>query len=208
MATPWWCIGRLPLGLDARTHAVRVDILGRRRGLGGLAAGLLLAAGMRPLAAAPEPAQVLLLRHARTEPGVGDPPGFRLDACGTQRQLSDEGRGQARRLGERLRRDGWVPQEVLSSRWCRCLDTGREAFGTVQPWTALDSFFEDRGREPAQTAALRRALAEIAPGRRVAWVTHMVNIQALTGEGVAMGEGLLISAGGGGWRVLRRVAAE
>ena len=34
----------------------------------------------------------LLMRHAQTEPGTGDPPGFRLDECGTQRNLDARGR--------------------------------------------------------------------------------------------------------------------
>ena len=66
---------------------------------------------------------VVVLRHAQTVPGIGDPPGFRLQDCSTQRNLSEEGRQQARRLGETLRRAGVKVDEVLSSRWCRCLDT-------------------------------------------------------------------------------------
>lgn len=171
-----------------------------------MAASILLAGGWAQAQGAPAPGEVLLLRHARTEPGIGDPPGFRLGECRTQRQLSDEGRQQARRLGERLRREGWTPQRVRSSRWCRCGDTAREAFGQVEDWPALDSFFEDRTGEPAQTAELRRTLAALPAQRREVWVTHMVNIAALTGENVAMGEGLLLEGGSG--RVLRRVAAE
>jgi phosphohistidine phosphatase SixA len=136
----------------------------------------------------------LLIRHAATEPGVGDPPGMRLGACATQRNLSAAGRAQAERLGPWLAAAGHVPQAVRSSRWCRCLDTARLAFGRVEPWDALDSFFDDRGREPAQTAALRQALAALPAGRVEAWVTHMVNIQALAGEAVAMGELLVVRA--------------
>ena len=47
--------------------------------------------------------QVVLVRHAATDPGVGDPPGMKLDDCSTQRNLSEEGRSEARRLGEALR---------------------------------------------------------------------------------------------------------
>ncbi|HMS81661.1 MAG TPA: histidine phosphatase family protein, partial [Burkholderiaceae bacterium] len=71
---------------------------------------------------------VLLLRHALTEPGVGDPPGFRIEACGTQRNLSAQGRAQAARLGASLRDAGVAIGPVRSSRWCRCLDTARLAF--------------------------------------------------------------------------------
>src|SRR4051794_13152888 len=64
--------------------------------------------------------QVILLRHALTEPGVGDPEGMDLAQCSTQRNLSDEGRGHARELGEAFRRHGVPVGRVLSSPWCRC----------------------------------------------------------------------------------------
>ena len=41
----------------------------------------------------------VLLRHARTVPGFGDPPGYRLDDCSTQRNLSEAGRAEARLFG-------------------------------------------------------------------------------------------------------------
>lgn len=136
----------------------------------------------------------LLLRHARTVSGVGDPPGFRLGDCGTQRNLSDEGREQARTLGAWFRARSLTPAAVRSSRWCRCLDTATLAFGRADPWSALDSFFDERASEPTQTRALAAALPAIARERFEVWVTHMVNIAALTGETVASGEAVLAQA--------------
>ena len=66
---------------------------------------------------------VALIRHAATTGGAGDPPGFRLDDCTTQRNLTDRGRAEARRLGERLRAEGIAVGKVLSSQWCRCRET-------------------------------------------------------------------------------------
>ena len=68
---------------------------------------------------------VALMRHA-IAPGVGDPAGFRLDDCTTQRKLSAQGRAQARAIGERFRANGITTAAVFSSQWCRCLDTARE----------------------------------------------------------------------------------
>src|SRR5215217_5950266 len=99
---------------------------------------------------------VVLLRHALTDPGVGDPPGFRLGACATQRNLSEQGRSDARRLGEELRERGVPVARLLSGPWCRCLDTARLAFGReaeVEP--ALANLFGRAERESAQVAALR-----------------------------------------------------
>jgi phosphohistidine phosphatase SixA len=130
---------------------------------------------------------VVLMRHASTEPGVGDPPGFRLDDCRTQRNLSDQGRDQSRRVGQLFASQGVVPAEVRSSAWCRCTDTARLAFGEHAVWPALNSFFQSTDG-PKQT---RQVLDELSTLRRpgiLVLVTHQVNITALTGEVPAMGE--------------------
>lgn len=138
---------------------------------------------------------VVLLRHAQTEPGFGDPPDFRIDQCSTQRNLSDEGRLQARRIGQWFTSRGLPPRAVRSSAWCRCKDTADLAFGSHQVWPALNSFFGSGGRE-TQTAQLRTALGRIPAGHFEVWVTHQVNMTALTGEGMTMGEGLVVDARG------------
>ena len=139
----------------------------------------------------------ILLRHARTSPGIGDPPGFTLEDCSTQRNLSDAGRTQARRFGLEFERRGIRVDEVRSSRWCRCLDTARLAFSRheVVPLEALDSFFTDGAAGGTQTAALRDHLGALPATRRVVLVTHMVNITTLTGEAPAMGEALIVRTG-------------
>lgn len=136
----------------------------------------------------------VLLRHALTDPGVGDPPGFRAGDCATQRQLSAAGRTQARRIGNWFRARGLGPTQVRSSAWCRCLDTATLAFGRVEPWPALDSFFGERSREGGQSAAMRAELGRIPPGRFEVWVTHQVNITAFIGESVEMGGAWLVRA--------------
>ena len=163
-----------------------------------LAVGAVAATGVR----AQEPAWqallaggcALLLRHAQTEPGVGDPPGFRLEQCNTQRNLSSAGREQALRIGEALRRRGVIFDEVLSSRWCRCVDTARLVAPAprTRVFEALNSTFNDRALEPPQSEALRRYLAGLRAPRRALLVTHQVNISALAQAFVAMGEGLVV----------------
>jgi phosphohistidine phosphatase SixA len=142
----------------------------------------------------------MLLRHARTTPGIGDPPEFRLDDCSTQRNLSTVGRAQARRFGAEFDRRGIRIDEVRSSRWCRCLDTARLAFPRheVRPLEALDSFFADDSTRGTRTAALRDYLGALPATRRAVLVTHMVNITALTGESPAMGEALIVRTGASG----------
>lgn len=150
------------------------------------------------------PAPVLVLRHATTDPGIGDPEGFQLDRCATQRNLSPAGRDEARAVGRRLRARGWMPRVIRSSRWCRCLDTaaliadGLDSALRPEPWPALDSFFGAAASRDAQTARLRARLATLREPGFELWVTHQVNISALTGRATAMGEGLWLAPAASG----------
>jgi len=151
--------------------------------------------------------QVVMIRHAATDPGVGDPKGFRLDDCATQRNLSAAGRNEARRIGASFRARGVRISRVLSSRWCRCLETARLAFGTVETWPPLDSFFSDRGRESGQTQAVRALVSERPALGNLVLVTHQVNIAALTGISPASGEMVILTpTGGGSFQVRGRLA--
>ncbi len=134
----------------------------------------------------------VLMRHAQTEPGVGDPPGFTLGQCRTQRNLSAEGREQSRRVGQVFQREGITFGAVRSSAWCRCTDTAQLAFGRAEVWPALNSFFQGQGDGTAQTRAVLQALATLRAPANWMLVTHQVNITALTGEFPAMGELFLV----------------
>ena len=145
-----------------------------------------------PWAELAKPGAIVLFRHA-TAPGIGDPPGFKLDDCSTQRNLSEEGRAEARRLGELFRSRGIRVGAVLHSQWCRTRDTARLAFGDqAREEPAFNSTFGARPGQPAQSAAARAVLAKWkGPGALVV-VTHQVNIQALAGVGAASAEGVVV----------------
>jgi broad specificity phosphatase PhoE len=134
---------------------------------------------------------ILLMRHAATDPGIGDPPGFRLGRCATQRKLSGRGRREAQALGAALREGGVAIGTVWSSRWCRCLDTARLAFGCVEPAPVLDSMFEEdsamRRARVARTLARLAQFPQTGKAGNMALVTHDVNIRALADESVAPG---------------------
>jgi phosphohistidine phosphatase SixA len=145
---------------------------------------------------------VALLRHARA-PGTGDPAGFRLGECATQRNLSAEGREQSRRIGAAFETQGVAVERVLSSRWCRALDTARLAFGDrTEPFPPLDSFFSDRTEGAGQTQAVRAAVASWRGPGVLALVTHQVNITALTGVFPAEGEVIVLRPGGGSFEIV------
>jgi len=135
---------------------------------------------------------VLLMRHAQTEPGVGDPPGFKLDVCATQRNLSAAGKQSAVRMGQWFRARSLQPQAVLTSAWCRCVDSANLAFGKSQLWAPLNSVFGDRLPLPDQTDALRQALGRLSADQFQVWVSHQVNVTALTGQFLAMGEAVIL----------------
>jgi phosphohistidine phosphatase SixA len=82
---------------------------------------------------------VVLIRHGNAPPGYGgDPPGFKIDDCKTQRNLDEQGRGEARALGGAFRNHGVQVDRILSSPWCRCLETARlMAVGPVEMSWAL-----------------------------------------------------------------------
>lgn len=153
-------------------------------------------------------AVVAAFRHALA-PGTFDPPGFRLGDCGTQRNLNEEGRAQAQRLGEWFVSRSLQPARVRSSPWCRCMDTATLAFGRAQAWDALAS---PRGSPETTSAAhlrtLRQALVDASARRGVfeVWVTHMFVLSDLVGGNTASGEGLILQADASGApRVLARL---
>lgn len=155
--------------------------------------------------------QVVLIRHALTTPGVGDPPGMTLDDCSTQRNLNEAGRKQARRLGEAWRTRGVVVGRLLSSPWCRCIETTRLAFGqTPEPLPALGNLFGRPERVAGQVAELKPLLGQVpAAGGNTVLVSHGSTIQALTGISPATAEMVVLTPqGGGSFTVAGRLSAH
>ena len=138
--------------------------------------------------------QVVLLRHGTTTPGVGDPPGFRVDDCATQRNLVEAGRDESRRVGAAFRAQRVPVGRVLSSPWCRCLETARLAFGRAEPWPALANLF---GRQD-RADALRAVLGEPPSDGTLVLVSHGSTISAAVGVMPAMGEFVVVTPEGGG----------
>ena len=133
------------------------------------------------------PGAVVVLRHSYA-PGGFDPPDARLDDCSTQRNLDDNGRAQARRIGEAFRRQGIAVGAVLSSPRCRCLDTARLAFGKVEAWDVLQGSLNDAERRQAQLVEMRRRIAAYRGGPPLVLVTHGSVVTDLTGRNIRMGE--------------------
>ena len=153
--------------------------------------------------------QVVLVRHAVTTPGVGDPPGMRLDDCATQRNLTDEGRKHAERIGAAFRSRGIPVRDVRSSPWCRCIETARLAFGGSQLHAALGNIYGRPQLRESQIASIKQELLQAPRGQNLVLVSHGSTIQALTGVSPGTGEMVVITPQGEGrFRVAGRLEVE
>ena len=141
---------------------------------------------------------VALLRHA-IAPGTGDPEAFTIGDCSTQRNLSEEGRAQAARIGDRFRTNGIETARVFSSQWCRCRETAELLeLGPVNELPALNSFYQRPENRKPQTEVLREWLQKQDLSSVHVLVTHQVNITALTGVFPSSGELVIVRAPGNG----------
>lgn len=122
---------------------------------------------------------VALIRHGNAPPGYGgDPPGFKIDDCATQRNMDERGRAQARAVGEAFRQHGVRVDKILSSPWCRCLETARlMALGSVDSTLAVAA----SDKSPERLATLKQIVSGWrGPGTLVV-VTHALTVQSLVG---------------------------
>ena len=134
--------------------------------------------------------KIILIRHALA-PGSGDPPGFKIKDCKTQRNLDERGINQAKEIGK-LFRDNQIPiDKVLSSQWCRCKDTAFHAFEEFKEFSALNSTFSARfsQNESKQAKKLKRYVKKWdGKGKNLILVTHYVIIRSMTGRAPNSGE--------------------
>src|SRR5437773_2855446 len=141
---------------------------------------------------------VALMRHADAPGGVGDPPGFRVEDCATQRNLSAKGRADAGKIGARLKGEGVAFEKILSSPWCRCIDTARLLnLGTVETEATFGNVVVLRDQRETLTAGARALIAKWTAHGNLLIVTHGANISALTGISPASGEIVVVGSGSG-----------
>lgn len=150
----------------------------------------------------------LLLRHGQTESGIGDPPGFKLDNCASQRNLSAAGRAELRDMASRLSAAQVGFARTFTSLWCRCRETAQlltVAPGVVEDWAPLNSQFSGNAVVDSANAQVVTKIRQIPATQSWLLVTHQVNITATTGVVPAPGEGVLVQRSGAGIKVLGRV---
>jgi phosphohistidine phosphatase SixA len=150
--------------------------------------------------------RVVLLRHAYAN-GSGDPANFDIEKCNTQRNLSERGKQQARKIGALFAARAAPIERILSSRYCRCLDTARGAFESEpEPSAVLDPPDADPQKQAAQLAAIVAEVRNYSGSDNMVMVTHLEDIQALTGIAPREGEAVIVAAQDNQLRVLGRIA--
>ena len=145
--------------------------------------------------------QAIMIRHAITTPGVGDPPDMRLPDCATQRNLTDEGRAHARRVGEAFRGKRIPVARVLTSPWCRCLETAQlafGAFGAAQTWAPLGNLYGRPELREAPVKDMRATLGERRTGGNLVLISHGSTISAVTGVSPDTAEMVIVTPQGDG----------
>jgi phosphohistidine phosphatase SixA len=144
---------------------------------------------------------VLLMRHALA-PGIGDPAGYKLQDCKSQRNLDATGRAQAQKTGQWLKAQGVGNALVFTSAWCRCKETAENlAFGTPVLEPSLNSFFDDMRQGPQSNVNLQKFIVgqlKSKGDKALILVTHHVNIAEFTGENVGSGDMVLAKVNSAG----------
>jgi len=134
--------------------------------------------------------KIILIRHSLA-PGGGDPAGFKINDCKTQRNLNRVGINQSKKIGKLFKKNKVFIDQVLSSQWCRCKDTAQYAFGDYKEFTALNSTFQSP-YDKNETKQLKQLYSFVkkwdGKGKNLVLVTHYSIITAITNAVPSSGE--------------------
>ncbi len=134
--------------------------------------------------------KIFLIRHSLA-PGGGDPEGFKIDDCKTQRNLNKKGINQSKKIGKLFKKNKVIIDQVLSSQWCRCKDTAKYAFGKYNEFSALNSTFQSPF-DKNETKQLKELYNYVkkwnAKGKNLILITHYSIITAVTNAVPRSGE--------------------
>jgi phosphohistidine phosphatase SixA len=137
-----------------------------------------------------KPGHIVLLRHSNAPGSMPESDDMDFKDCKIQRNLDDEGRKQAARLGDAFRKRGIKPVQIVSSRYCRAIETGKlMKLGPVKENPIFNQVFLANpvamSRAGTQGAAF---LKTIKPNQLTIVVSHVTNIQAIGGGSLSSGE--------------------
>ena len=140
-----------------------------------------------------EGGKIVFIRHA-IAPGGGDPPQFTLKDCNTQRNLSQDGIDQSKKIGLFFLKNNILIEKVLSSEWCRCKDTAKHAFKNFKTFNALNSFFSEKFKKnkKKQMEDLLRFIRKWDGERNLVLITHYVVILETINKTASSGELIIL----------------
>jgi len=134
--------------------------------------------------------KIILIRHSLA-PGGGDPAGFKINDCKTQRNLNRVGINQSKKIGKLFEKNKVLIDQVLTSQWCRCKDTAKYAFGDYKEFTALNSTFQSP-YDKNEAKQLKQLYSFVkkwdGKGKNLVLVTHYSIITAITNAVPSSGE--------------------
>ena len=138
--------------------------------------------------------KIILIRHSLA-PGGGDPTGFKIGDCKTQRNLNEKGIKQSKKIGKLFKKNKVLVDQVLSSQWCRCKDTAKYAFGNYKEFSALNSTFQSpyNKNEGKQIKELYNFVERWdGKGKNLVLITHYSIITAVTNAVPSSGEIVIV----------------
>jgi broad specificity phosphatase PhoE len=133
--------------------------------------------------------KLIFIRHAYA-PGNGDPDNFNLNDCSTQRNLSEEGRKQAKKIGEFFINNNIKIEKIFSSEWCRCKETAKIAFEDYSTKNFLNSFYSSKyaKNKTKQIEELDNYVQQLKSNQNIVLVTHYVLISEVLNYAPSSGE--------------------
>jgi len=133
--------------------------------------------------------KLIFIRHAYA-PGSGDPSNFNLNDCSTQRNLSEEGKKQAQKIGKFFTNNNIKIEKVFSSEWCRCKETAEIAFNDYFTKNFLNSFYSPKyeKNKTKQIEELEDYVQKFKSSKNLVFVTHYVLISKVLNYAPSSGE--------------------
>ena len=132
---------------------------------------------------------LIFIRHAYA-PGGGDPKNFDINDCKTQRNLSNSGRDQAKKIGSFFKDNNIPISKVYSSEWCRCKETASIAFNDFETKSFLNSFFSSQfaKNKDLQMKRLKTFINNWDKNKNLVFITHYVVISESLNYAPSSGE--------------------
>ena len=137
--------------------------------------------------------KLIFIRHAYA-PGNGDPQNFNLYDCSTQRNLSENGREQSKKIGNLFLKNKIDIKNVYSSEWCRCKETASIAFKTYETKKFLNSFYSAQfiKNKSKQVKEFNNFIKDWDKKQNLIFVTHYVFILEILNYAPSSGEIVIV----------------